>query len=1158
VAGDRYLDLIERRVVVFDGAMGTQIQAVELGPADFGGERQVGNNDHLSITRPDVIEAIHCSYLEAGADVVETNSFQASRIRMQEWGVGEHTREINLSAARIARAAADAFSTPSRPRFVAGSIGPSGMLPSSTDPALSGVSFAALSETFREQAAALVEGGADLILIETQQDILETRAAIDGARAAFRELSRWVPLQVQVALDVTGRMLLGTDVAAVLAILHGMRADVIGVNCSVGPEHLREPVRYLCQHAPGPVSVIPNAGLPRNVDGVASYPLGPEDMARELAQFVSELGAPVVGGCCGSTPDHIVALRRALAGAARAPRQVVFERSLASAITASTLEQQPKPLLIGERVNTQGSRAFKQVMLEDDYDGAVAIARDQVEGGAHALDVCVALTERADEADMMATLVKRLAMGVEMPLVIDSTDAAVIARALETYPGRALINSINMESGRERIDAVVPHAVRHGAACVALTIDEEGMAKTAERKLAVAQRIHDICVGEFGMDPADLIFDTLTFTLATGQEEFRRSAIETIEGIRAVKRELPGAWTVLGVSNVSFGLSPAARAVLNSVFLHHAIDAGLDAAIVNPIHVRPIYEISAHERELADELIFDRRPDALERCIAHFDQTDVVAAPQEDAFAGLTTDERLHAKILHRIREGIEDDIDLALDERGGRDNDRAVDVLNGVLLPAMKDVGDRFGAGELILPFVLQSAEVMKRSVSHLERYLDRLEGQAKATIVLATVFGDVHDIGKNLVGTILSNNGYRVVDLGRQVPLNVIMDSAVSEHADAVGLSALLVSTSRQMPLALHELDHRGVHVPVLVGGAAINRAFGRRIAFLDDGRLYEPGVFYCKDAFEGLGVMDRLSDGELRGGLIAERRAQAVAERDTPKPVPAPERPPERAGRETLRPGIPVPEPPFLGARLMEAIDPAAAFALMDERSLYKLSWGGKGVRGDDWERLLADDFRPRRARMQAEAVAQGWIVPRAAYGFFRAVADGDDTVVLDADGGELGRFEFPRQDRHDRLCISDYLRPAGGAPDVIALQIATAGAEATEHIDALQAAEEYSEAYFAHGLAVEAAEGLAEYVHRRILAELGLDPGRGRRYSWGYPACPDLGQHELVLRLLPPAADLGIELSEAYQFIPEQTTAAIVIHHPQAIYFSARRGIRAGGE
>jgi 5-methyltetrahydrofolate--homocysteine methyltransferase len=1144
-----YLDLIAERTVVFDGAMGTRLQEAGL----------EGNNDHFSITRPDVIESIHASYLEAGADVVETNSFQASRLRMTEWGVGDETRDINVAAARIARRCADEFETPSRPRYVAGAIGPSGMLPSSDDPALSGISFADLSEVFREQAAGLLEGGADLLVIETQQDILETRAAMDGARAAMRDAGRDVPLQVQAALDVTGRMLLGTDVAALVAILHGMRADVIGVNCSVGPEHLRDPVRFLCARAPVPVSVIPNAGLPRNVDGVAHYPLGAEEMARELAAFVAEFGAPVVGGCCGTGPDHVRALVEAVGRARRAPRQVVFEPSIASAITASALDQEPKPLLIGERVNTQGSRAFKELMLADDYDGALAIARDQVEGGAHALDVCVALTERGDEADMMAALVKRLAMGVEMPLVVDSTDAAVIARALETYPGRAVVNSINLENGRTRIDDVVPHAVRHGAALVALTIDEDGMAKTAEHKLRVARRIHDICTGEFGVDPGDLIFDALTFTLATGQDEFRRAAVETIEGIRAIKRELPGVRTVLGVSNLSFGLDPHSRGVLNSVFLHHAIEAGLDAAIINPVHVRPIYEISAEERELADDLVFDRRPDALARYIAHFAEVEATADEREDPLAGLATDERIHAKILHRVREGVEEDVDAALDERGGRANDQAVEVLNDVLLPAMKDVGDRFGAGELILPFVLQSAEVMKRSVAHLEQYLDRIDGQAKATVVLATVFGDVHDIGKNLVATILSNNGYRVVDLGRQVPLNVIMDRAAEERADAVGLSALLVSTSRQMPAALHELDHRGMHLPVLVGGAAINRAFGRRIAFLEDGRPYEPGVFYCRDAFEGLAVMDALSDVDTRPGVIAERRREAEEARDAPaRPVPeAAEGDRGPGGRAGLRSDVAVPTPPFLGARAVAGIDAGEMFALMDERSLYKLSWGGKGVRGEEWERLVRDDFGPRRARMQADALAAGWIVPRAAYGYFHAVADGDDTVALDPDGGEAARFSFPRQERHDRLCISDYLRERGGRPDLIALQLVTVGREATAHIDALQAAEEYSEAYFAHGLAVEAAEGLAEHVHRRIREELGLERERGRRYSWGYPACPDLEQHELVLRLLAPGlADIGVELSAGFQFIPEQTTAAIVIHHPEAIYFSARRGVRSG--
>jgi 5-methyltetrahydrofolate--homocysteine methyltransferase len=799
-------------------------------------------------------------------------------------------------------------------------------------------------------------------------------------------------------------------------------------------------------------------------------------------------------------------------------------------------------------------------MLRDDFGGALAIARDQVDGGAHALDVCVALTERGDEADMMAGLVKRLAMGVEMPLVIDSTDAAVIARALETYPGRAVINSINLENGRTRIDDVVPHAVRHGAVVIALTIDEDGMAKTAEHKLGVARRIHDICTGEFGLDPADLVFDALTFTLATGQDEFRRAAIETIEGIRAIKRELPGVWTVLGVSNLSFGLEPHSRGVLNSVFLHHAIEAGLDAAIINPVHVRPIYEISAEERELADDLVFDRRPDALPRYIAHFADVEASADERPDPLAGLATDERIHAKILHRIREGVEEDVDLALDERGGRGNDQAVEVLNDVLLPAMKDVGDRFGAGELILPFVLQSAEVMKRSVAHLEQYLDRIDGQAKATVVLATVFGDVHDIGKNLVATILSNNGYKVVDLGRQVPLNVIMDRAAEERADAVGLSALLVSTSRQMPAALHELDHRGMHVPVLVGGAAINRAFGWRIAFLDDGRPYEPGVFYCRDAFEGLSVMDALSDVDTRPGLIAERRREAEEARSAPARTPpaATDGAPGPGGRSRLRSDVAVPTPPFLGARLLEAIDAGEMFALMDERSLFKLSWGGKGVRGAEWEKLVREDFAPRRERMQAEALADGWIVPRAVYGYFRAVADGDDTVVLGdgGDGDEVARFAFPRQERHDRLCISDYVRARGGRPDVVALQLVTVGREATAHIDELQAAGEYSEAYFAHGLAVEAAEGLAEYVHRRIRAELGLERERGRRYSWGYPACPDLEQHAIVMRLLPPAGDLGIELSAGFQFIPEQTTAAIVIHHPEATYFSARRGVRSG--
>ncbi|MDX6644800.1 MAG: 5-methyltetrahydrofolate--homocysteine methyltransferase [Miltoncostaeaceae bacterium] len=1161
---DAYLRALREGTVIFDGAMGTQIQAAGLTAADFGGGDLEGANDYLSLTRPELIEGIHRAYLEAGAQAVETNSFQATHIRLQEWRrpdggtLGEVVLEINRAAAQIARRACDDYErADGRPRFVAGSIGPSGMLPGTDDPKLSAVGFDALAEEFRVQAGALMEGGVDLLLIETQQDILETRAAIHGCRLAFADLGRRVPIQAQVALDQTGRMLLGTDIGAVMVILQGMGADVIGANCSVGPEHLREPVGYLCERARVPIAVIPNAGLPRNVGGVAHYDLGPDAMASQLAALVADFGPNAIGGCCGSTPDHIRALVELLGRTTARHRPApAREPMVASAMRSVALDQEPRPLIVGERVNTQGSRRVKELVLADDYDGVLAVAREQVDFGAHVLDVCMALTERADEPDQMAHIVKKLAMGVEAPLMIDSTEPDAVEAALATYPGRAIVNSINMENGRERIERVVPLVRRHGAAVVALTIDEAGMAQTADEKLRVARKIHDIVVGEYGLAPEDLIFDALTFTLATGGDEYRHSAVETIEGIRKIKAELPGVYTSLGVSNVSFGLEPAARATINSVFLGHAVEAGLDLAMVNPAHIRPLAEIPADERTLAEDLIFDRRPDALARLISHFEGTE--NAPVRDAstrFDGLSADERIFQRILQRVPEGAEDDIDTALDERGARANDEAIAVLNGVLLPAMKEVGDRFGRGELILPYVLQSAEVMKRSVAHLEQYLDQVEGYTKGTVVLATVYGDVHDIGKNLVGTILKNNGYTVVDLGRQVPLNVIIDAAVEHGADAIGASALLVSTSRQMPLLVRELDARGHAFPVLFGGAAINRAFGRRTLFLEDGEPYGPGVFYCKDAFEGLGVVDQLRDPELAEALRATRLAEAVTARDRPPPTAQPDRP--QAERVVLDRAA-VPAAPFLGVRRVEGIDPAEMFARMDEKSLYRLSWGGKGVHGEEFERLVAEEFLPMRERLQREALADGWIVPRACYGYFPAASDGDDLVVFDpASGEERARFPFPRQPEGRRLCIADYFRPvADGERDVVAFQLVTVGREATAHLDRLQQEDRYTDAYFAHGLAVEAAEGLADLVHARIRAELGLGIDQGRRYSWGYPACPDLEQHELVLGLLAPEAEeLGVELTAAWQFMPEQTTAAIVAHHPQATYFSARRGNRA---
>ncbi|HXB26857.1 MAG TPA: methionine synthase [Gemmatimonadaceae bacterium] len=1145
-----YLEALESKVLIFDGAMGTNIQRAHLTPEDFGGKALEGCNDHLVLTRPDVIQGIHESFLAVGCDVVETCTFQSTPRRLTEWGIGDKVRDINFTAARLARAACEKFEGP---RFVAGSIGPTGMLPSSSDPVLSAISFDELSENFYQQAKALVEGGVDVLLVETSQDILEVKAAIAGFERLFAEIGRRVPIQAQVTLDTSGRMLLGTDIASAMTTLEALPVDIIGLNCSTGPEHMREPVRYLTEHARHPISVIPNAGLPLNTGtGDAVYPLEPDPMAEALRVFVHDFGVRIVGGCCGTTPEHlraIVAAVRATDGkSGRAARHDVPRVS--SAMRAITLHQDPPPLLIGERLNAQGSRKVKQLLLADDYEGLVAVARDQAESGAHVLDVCVALTERGDEAEQMAKTVKLLSMSVELPLMIDSTEATVIARALEHVPGRAIVNSINMENGRKRIEDVLPLVKTHGAAVVALTIDQVGMAKTRDRKLEIARRIHEIATGEYGLASSDLIFDALTFTLATGEAEWIDSARETIEGIRLIKQELPGVLTVLGVSNVSFGLTPPARAVLNSVFLHHCVAAGLDAAIVNPAHVRPYAEIPDTERTMADDLVFNRRPDALQRFIEHYAGTS--GAPREtreDPTAGMTPDERIHWKIVHRQKDGIESDLDVA----GVREH--PVRLLNDVLLPAMKEVGDKFGAGELILPFVLQSAEVMKKAVRHLEQFLEKAEGYTKGKVVLATVYGDVHDIGKSLVNTILSNNGYTVYDLGKQVPVNTIIDKAQEVGADAIGLSALLVSTSKQMPLCVQELDRRGLTYPVLIGGAAINRRFGRRALFVEGERAYEPGVFYCKDAFEGLETMDALMDKARRPALVSDvlRAARDDVFLQTGKDIAAGT---DATTRSDIRADNAVPQAPFFGARVLRDIPLGEVFQLLDLDELYRLQWGGRGS-GPEFERTVRSEFEPTLARLTAEAEREGWLRPRAVYGYFPAQSSGNDVVVYDpaayeSDGGslrEIARFHFPRQAGRERLCLADYFRSVeSGEVDVIGVQIVTVGDEATAKVDGLNAAGQVAEAYYVHGLAVEAAEAVAEWMHRRVRRELGV--AAGKRYSWGYGACPDLDDHATVFKLLPAESALGMSLTSAFQLLPEQSTVALIVHHPDAKYYAVR--------
>jgi 5-methyltetrahydrofolate--homocysteine methyltransferase len=1009
-------------------------------------------------------------------------------------------------------------------------------------------------EVFAEQASGLIDGGADLLIIETAQDILEVKAAVFGVREAFRSTGRVLPIHTSVSLLPNGgKMLLGTDISAVLTTLEALRVDVIGLNCSTGPEDMRDAIRFLGEYCPVPVACIPNAGLPlQGPDGETIFPEEPVPLAEALTEFVERYGVGIVGGCCGTTPEHIAAIAERVADRDVAPRPAPRPPHLSSMIAAVTLVQEPAPTMVGERVNSQGSRKAKELLLADDYDGLLQIAEDQVTGGAHVLDLCVALTERADEDEQMRLVAKKVSLSQPAPIQIDSTEPEVIERALEQIPGRAIVNSVNLEAGRDKLDRVVPMALAHGAALIALTIDEVGMAKTAGRKVEIAKRIRDLCCEEHGLDPELLIFDCLTFTLTTGDEEWRPSAVETIAGIREIKAEIPSVKTSLGVSNVSFGVSPGARAVLNSVFLHHCVDAGLDLAMVNPNHITPYSEIPDSERELADDLVFNRREDALERFIAHFEskgeeETQSAADPTE----AMEPEEALHFHILRRRKEGVEEWIDLSVEKIG------AVPTLNEVLLPAMKEVGDKFGAGELILPFVLQSAEVMKKAVAQLEKYLDKIEGYTKGTVVLATVFGDVHDIGKSLVNTILTNNGYTVVDLGKQVPIQTILDAAVEHEATAIGLSALLVSTSKQMPACIQELHSKRLSYPVLIGGAAINRAFSYRALYpggKDSEDVYEPGVFYCKDAFEGLAVMDQLIDSDAHEALLQKLRAGATEFREKGDAPVEEVNLADDSVRSPARTDAPVPTPPFWGVKEID-VDLEEVYRHLDTHVLFKLHWGGKGVKGEAWQTLLREDFRPRLERMWRE---QDYLHPRALLGFFPCYSLGNDIIVLDPQdrATELTRFVCPRQPKGDRICLADFYRPAvDGAPppelDVIAVQAVTVGPEVTELMAKLEAEGEFAEQLFVHGLGVQTAEGLAEWLHFRAREMMGIDATQGRRYSWGYPAVPEQSEHLKVEKLLD-LKQIGMSITDGYAPEPEQSTLALIAHHPQAIYFGTRQG------
>jgi 5-methyltetrahydrofolate--homocysteine methyltransferase len=1156
---------LSSRVVVADGAMGTMLQAHDLTLDDFEGHE--GCNEVLNVTRPDVVRSVHDAYFAVGVDCVETNTFGANLANLGEYGIADRIHELAAAGARLARASADAHATLDRPRWVLGSVGPGTKLPT-----FGHATYAALRDAYELQVAGLVTGGADAVLVETAQDLLQAKAAVVGARRAIESAGADLPLIVNVTVETTGTMLVGSEIGAALTALEPLGIDLIGLNCATGPAEMSEHLRHLSRHARVGLSCMPNAGLPVLRGEGAHYPLTPEELADAHETFVREYGLALVGGCCGTTPEHLRLVVERVQGRDLASRRARRDPGASSIYQHVPFRQDTAYLSIGERTNANGSKAFREAMLEQRWDDCVRIAKDQIRDGAHLLDLCVDYVGRDGVADMRE-IAGRFATASTLPLVIDSTEPPVVEAALEMLGGRAVVNSVNYEDGDgpgSRIRQMMPIVKEHGAAVVALTIDEEGQARTAEWKVRIADRLIADLTGEWGMAVEDILVDCLTFPIATGQEETRRDGIETIEAIRELKRRHPDVQTTLGVSNVSFGLNPAARVVLNSVFLHECVQAGLDSAIVHASKIVPMSRIPDAQREAALDLVYDRRRyddngdlehDPLARFLELFEGVDAaeLARARADELASLPLGERLQRRIIDGERKGLEEDLDLALRTRP------ALEIVNDTLLEGMKTVGELFGRGEMQLPFVLQSAEVMKTAVAHLEPHMERTDEAGKGTIVLATVKGDVHDIGKNLVDIILSNNGYTVVNLGIKVPVAEIVEQAEAHGADAIGMSGLLVKSTLVMRENLEELNLRGVSAryPVLLGGAALTRAYVEQ----DLAEIYDGTVRYARDAFEGLRLMDSVMGVKrgvpgaelppLRGRRVRARTAAAVEVADLP-------------ARSDVATDNTVPAPPFWGSRVVRGIALADYVGYLDERATFLGQWGlkpGRGEGGASYDELVEREGRPRLRMWLDRVHTEGLLEAAVTYGYFPCQADGDELVVLHHDGPSAGqeraRLRFPRQRRDRHLCLADFFRPVGsGETDVVAFHVVTMGERVAEATAKLFAEDAYRDYLELHGLSVQLTEALAEMWHARIRSELGFgdeddvdrdrliaDQGyRGSRYSFGYPACPDVEQQTVLMELLDPSR-IGVELSEEFQLHPEQSTSAMIVHHPEAKYFNA---------
>jgi 5-methyltetrahydrofolate--homocysteine methyltransferase len=1145
---------IAERLLVADGAMGSMLQGCPITLDDFSGHE--GCNEILNVTRPDIVRSIHDGYLDAGVDCITTNTFGANLGNLGEYGIADRIAELSEAGARIARQAADEWADGERTRWVLGSMGPGTKLPT-----LGHVTFAELRDTYQANAAGLLHGGADALIVETCQDLLQAKAAIIGARRAIAAAGGDIMLIAQVTIETTGAMLLGSEIGAALTALEPLGIDLIGLNCATGPAEMSEHLRYLAAHSRLPLSCMPNAGLPELTSDGAYYPVTADELAGAHETFASEFGLALAGGCCGTTPEHMAEVVRRLRDRPLTPREPAPEAGVASLYQHVPFRQDTAFLAIGERTNANGSKAFRDAMIAERYDDCIEIARAQTRDGAHLLDVCIDYVGRDGAADMRA-VAGRLATAATLPLVLDSTEPDVIEAGLELLGGRAVVNSVNYEDGdgpQSRIARVMPLVREHGAAVIALTIDEQGQARTAEWKLAVATRLIEDLTGNWGMRLSDIIVDCLTFPIATGQEETRRDAIETIDAIRELKRRYPEVQTTLGVSNVSFGLNPAARAVLNSVFLAECVQAGLDSAIVHASRIMPISRIPSDQLEAALDLVYDRRRegyDPLARLLELFEGVDAAAVKASRAaeLAGLPLWERLKRRIIDGERIGLEADLDEGLASKP------ALEIVNEVLLDGMKTVGELFGSGQMQLPFVLQSAEVMKAAVGYLEPHMERSGEAGKGKIVLATVKGDVHDIGKNLVDIILSNNGYDVVNIGIKQPISAILEAADSSGADVIGMSGLLVKSTVVMRDNLAELNSRHLagRWPVLLGGAALTRAYVEQ----DLATLFDGEVRYARDAFEGLRLMDAfmaVKRGEAGAQLpeLRQRRVTTGARLRVTEPEAMP-------ARSDVAADSPVPVPPFLGDRIIKGVQLADYAAFLDERATFMGQWGLKPSRGEggpSYAELVETEGRPR-LRMWLERIqTDGLLDAGVVYGYFPAVSDGDDLVILDENGGQRERLTFPRQ-RHDRhLCLADFFRPReSGETDVVGFQLVTVGAKISEATAELFAKNAYRDYLELHGLSVQLAEALAEYWHSRVRQELGFgdeDPGglddilkvryRGCRYAFGYPACPDLEDRAKIMRLLRPER-IGVTLSEEFQLAPEQSTDALITHHPEANYFS----------